>query len=157
MAYAARTYPVVCDVEATRLIKLGAVDVYYGQQLMHDDDDTPAGSAILCVTGDASDRFAGIALETVLNASDALGTAGEVYIEVMRKGTYIAELDTTPTLDHLGAQVFADGDNDKVSPTAGTGFAVGIVEEWENVGDPLARTNAVKVRINVGGIAFDQG
>lgn len=156
MAYAARTYPVVCDIEATRLIKLGAVDVYYGQQLMHDDDAT-ADAAILCVTGDASDRFAGIALETVLNASDALGTAGEVYIEVMRKGTYIAELDSTPAVTDIGAPVYADGDNDKVSLTVGTGFAVGIIEEWENVGDPLARTNAVKVRINVGGIAFDQG
>lgn len=152
MAFSAQTYPVVCDIEETRHVILGAIDCYYGYALMHDDDGS--NYAIVCVTGDASDRFAGIALESVMNASNLQGDAGTVYIEVMRKGTYIAELDTTPTLAHLGAPVYADGNPEMVSPTAGTGFAIGRVVEWENVGDPLGRTNAVKVRI--GDVAFDE-
>lgn len=147
MAYSAKSYPVICHVEETRRVILGGVDVYYGYQLMHDDGATPSGEAIVCVTGDASDVFAGIALETVLNASDAQGAAGTVYVEVMRKGTYVAELDTTPDINTLGQPVFADGDNDKVSLTAGTGFAVGRCVEWQNVEDPLGRTNAIVVRI----------
>src|SRR3990167_4980072 len=147
MAYSARTYSVIASIEETRQVILGGVDVYYGYQLMHDDGATPSGEAILSVTGDASDVFAGIALETVLNASDAQGAAGDVYVKVLRKGTYYAELDTTPDINSLGQPVFADGNAEMVSLTAGTGFAVGRIVEWQNVGDPLGRTNAVLVRI----------
>lgn len=147
MAYSAHSYNVICTVEETRKVILGGIDVYYGYQLMHDDGASPSGEAILCVTGDASDVFCGIALETVLNASDAQGAAGDVFINVMRKGTYIAELDSTPDINSLGQPVFADGDAEKVSLTVGTGFAVGRIVEWQNVSDPLGRTNAVKVRI----------
>lgn len=149
MAYSAHSYNVICTVEETRKVILGGIDVYYGYQLMHDDGASPSGEAILCVTGDASDVFCGIALETVLNASDAQGAAGDVFINVMRKGTYIAELDSTPDINSLGQPVFPTAAGQTVSLTIGSpaGYAMGRIVEWQNVSDPLGRTNAVKVRI----------
>ena len=148
MALLAQSYPVICEIRKTRKLVLGAIDCYYGYPLMRDDDDTPAGSLIAPVGGDASDRFGGVALESVMNASDAQGAAGDVYVNVMVEGSYIAELSGAPTLADLGKAVYAHAtDTALVTVTETNACAIGVIEEYINVGDPLARANAVRVRI----------
>ena len=142
--YANRTYPVLVDIETTRRSLLAGVSVYRGQKLMYDDGDS--NYLTQAVTGDASDKFAGVATQTVLNASDVLGAAGEVWIEYCDRGTAIFELDTTPTIAHQGKPVYADANTEMVSPTEGTGFMIGFVKSYTNVSDPLGRTNAVLVQ-----------
>lgn len=150
MALGIQVYPVLCQVNSSRKVVLSAMDVYEGYPLMADDSDS--GQAAALVNGDDADRFLGISMQTIYNASDLQGADGTVFVRVCNDGAYIAELDTTPAKADLHKPVFADGDTDKVSLTESQGGTasciVGIIEAWENVEDPFGRTNAVRVRFS---------
>ena len=144
-ATANRVVPGLIEVWSTRRVPMIAAQIMEGWRVNYDDSDS-GDSVAEASDADANDKFAGVAMETVDNSSSGLALgAGNAYITIATAGRVIVEADSTAaSLAGMGVSLYTvDGDTVGVAATTTNDIYSGFVSEWENVADPLSRSNAV--------------